>query len=43
MQTTVLGHNILGFDIYLIKFMYESQGLSYQHLMEKTLDTMCLR
>ena len=38
----VLGHNILGFDMYLIKSMYESQGLSYQHLMEKTLDTMCL-
>ena len=38
----VLGHNILGFDIYLIKFMYESQGLSYQHLMDKVLDTMCL-
>ena len=32
----------MGFDMYLIKSMYESQGLSYQHLMEKTLDTMCL-
>jgi DNA polymerase III epsilon subunit-like protein len=38
----ILGHNILGFDIYLIKSMYESQGLEYRHLMDKILDTMCL-
>lgn len=38
----VLGHNILGFDIYLIKYLYESQGLDYKPLMDKILDTMCL-
>jgi DNA polymerase III alpha subunit (gram-positive type) len=38
----ILGHNILGFDIYLIKGLYEKSGLDYQHLMGKILDTMCL-
>jgi len=38
----IIGHNILGFDIYLIKGMYEQAGESYDHLMDKVLDTMCL-
>ena len=38
----ILGHNILGFDIYLIKGMYEEAGEDYRHLVDKVLDTMCL-
>jgi DNA polymerase III epsilon subunit-like protein len=38
----ILGHNILGFDIYLIKGMYEKCGLDYSHLTDKVLDTMAL-
>ena len=38
----ILGHNVLGFDIYLIKGMYEQVGEDYTHLMNKILDTMCL-
>ena len=35
----IIGHNILGFDIYLIKYMYERIGESCDHLMEKIIDT----
>ena len=38
----IAGHNILGFDIYLIKGMYEKAGKSYTHLVDKVVDTMCL-
>jgi len=38
----IVGHNILGFDIYLIKGYYEYMGLDYKHLVEKILDTNCL-
>ena len=38
----VLGHNILGFDIYLIKGFYEKMGKSYTHLLDKVLDTYCI-
>ena len=38
----IVGHNVLGFDIYLIKDLYESQGADWKHLVEKTLDTNCL-
>lgn len=38
----IVGHNILGFDMYLIKNYYEAMGKSYQHLVEKTIDTYCL-
>ena len=35
----ILGHNILGFDIYLIKAIYEYSGKSWVHLVPKILDT----
>tara|TARA_Y100000310_G_C20550046_1_gene747605 strand:+ start:270 stop:908 length:639 start_codon:yes stop_codon:yes gene_type:complete len=38
----IIGHNILGFDIYLIKHMYERAGEPYDHLMPKILDTNCI-
>lgn len=38
----IVGHNILGFDIYLIKHMYERAGESYEYLMDKIIDTMCV-
>jgi len=38
----IVGHNILGFDLYLIKAMYENSGKDYRHLASKVLDTMCL-
>ena len=38
----IIGHNILGFDIYLIKYMYERIGESCDHLMEKIIDTNCV-
>jgi DNA polymerase III epsilon subunit-like protein len=38
----IIGHNILGFDIYLIKHMYERIGKSCEHLMPKIIDTMCV-
>jgi DNA polymerase III epsilon subunit-like protein len=38
----IVGHNILGFDIYLIKSFYEKQGEDYSHLLNKVLDTYCI-
>ena len=38
----IIGHNILGFDIYLIKDYYKHMGLDYKHLMHKIIDTNCL-
>ena len=38
----IIGHNILGFDIYLIKGFYEKMGKSYTHLLDKVLDTYCI-
>lgn len=38
----IVGHNVLAFDIYLIKEMYALKGLSSKHLTEKILDTNCL-
>lgn len=38
----IMGHNILGFDIYLIKDYYELMGEDYAPLVDKTIDTMCL-
>ena len=38
----IIGHNILGFDIYLIKHMYEAMGESYLPLMPKIIDTNCI-
>ncbi len=38
----IIGHNILGFDIYLIKDFYEYMGKDYTPLMEKLIDTNCI-
>ena len=38
----IVGHNILGFDIYLIKDFYNYAGEEYQHLMDKIIDTNCV-
>ena len=35
----IVGHNLLGFDIYLIKGLYEYMGDDYSHLTEKIIDT----
>ena len=38
----IVGHNILGFDIYLIKDFYNYVGKDYRHLMSKIIDTNCI-
>ncbi len=38
----VVGHNTLGFDIYLIKDYYRYMGKPYRHLMHKMIDTNCI-
>ena len=38
----IAGHNILGFDIYLIKEYYGIMGKEYKQLLPKVIDTMCL-
>jgi len=38
----IVGHNLLGFDLYLIKGYYEYMGENYSPLTEKIIDTMCL-
>ena len=38
----IVGHNILGFDIYLLKGYYEHMGEDYNDLTEKVLDTNCI-
>ena len=38
----IVGHNILGFDIYLIKGLYEYMGDDYSHLTAKVIDTNCI-
>ena len=38
----IIGHNVLGFDIYLIKGYYEYMSQDYNHLTEKIIDTNCL-
>lgn len=35
----IVGHNVLGFDIYLIKELYKYMGKSASHLYSKFLDT----
>ena len=34
----IVGHNILGFDIYLIKEMYKFCGKEFEHLVPKIID-----
>lgn len=38
----IIGHHILGFDIYLIKGLYEYMGDDYIPLVEKMIDTNCI-
>lgn len=38
----IVGHNFLGFDIYLLKGYYEIMGKDYSHLVGKIIDTNCL-
>tara|TARA_Y100000361_G_C11159234_1_gene346091 strand:+ start:81 stop:719 length:639 start_codon:yes stop_codon:yes gene_type:complete len=38
----IIGHNILGFDIYLLKDYYNYMGLDYKHLLPKIIDTNCI-
>ena len=38
----IVGHNFLGFDLFLLKGYYEYMGKPYNHLVEKIIDTNCL-
>ena len=38
----IVGHNILGFDVYLIKEMYLLKNRNIKHLVNKFIDTNCL-
>ena len=38
----IVGHNILGFDLYLIKDYYKYMGKEYRHLVNKIIDTNCI-
>lgn len=38
----IVGHNVLGFDLYLIKDLYKHFGFCYKHLVSKILDTNAL-
>lgn len=38
----IIGHNILGFDIYLIKELYKTMGCHWDHIMNKIIDTNCI-
>ena len=38
----IVGHNILGFDIYLIKELYKLHGKDYRPLVPKVIDTNCI-
>jgi DNA polymerase III epsilon subunit-like protein len=38
----IVGHNILGFDVYLIKELYQEMGCHWDHLMNKIIDTNCI-
>jgi len=38
----IVGHNILGFDVNLIKELYKTMGCKWDHLMPKMIDTNCM-
>ena len=38
----IIGHNLLGFDIYLIKDFYLKMGEDYKPLMNKVIDTLSI-
>jgi len=38
----IVGHNVLGFDFYLLKHFYALMGEKHAHLAPKMIDTHCL-
>ena len=38
----IVGHNVLGFDIYLIKSLYELFEKDYKFIVDKTVDTLSI-
>ena len=38
----IAGHNVLGFDFYLLKHLYALMGQKHTHLAPKMIDTHCL-
>jgi len=38
----IVGHNILGFDLYLLKELYQKMGCHWNHLTNKIIDTNCV-
>ena len=38
----IVGHNLLGFDIYLLRDFYKKMGEDYKPLMPKILDTLAI-
>jgi DNA polymerase III epsilon subunit-like protein len=38
----IIGHNFLGFDLYLIRDYYQHMGHDYTHLTPKVIDTNCI-
>lgn len=38
----IVGHNVLGFDIYLIRGLYNLMGEDYKPLVKKIIDTNCI-
>lgn len=38
----LIGHNILGFDIYMVYELYKQMGKPYDHLVDKMIDTLSL-
>tara|TARA_Y100001951_G_C11284665_1_gene267798 strand:- start:229 stop:870 length:642 start_codon:yes stop_codon:yes gene_type:complete len=38
----IIGHNIIGFDVYLIKEWYQYEKKDWSHLAKKFIDTNCI-
>ena len=38
----IVGHNVLGFDIYVIRGLYKKVGEDCTHLLKKIVDTYCI-
>ena len=38
----IVGHNVLGFDIFLLRNWYKKHGKPYKHLTSKVLDTLSI-
>lgn len=41
-DATIIGHNLFGYDIPMLKGDYEAHGLDYDHLFRDLIDTMSL-